>query len=146
MPRPVGYGRPGTPVFPPDWQATHGVVLETTLDCTVEIGPPTGGAPAWNPVTEQSEATPGTPVYTGPASIAVVSDTDRTVDAVDDMVPTREYFIALPVDTAGIDADEHTIRVTDCPDPMLTGQSLAITGIVRGGRRFSRILRATLND
>lgn len=141
--RPVGYGRPGTRVFPADWQATHAPVVEDTFDSFVQIGPATGGPAAWNETSGQSESTAGAPVYSGPASIGLISDTSRLIDAAGEQVPVRRYEISLPVDTAGVD-DDHVVHVVACPDQMLAGQVLTDLAIERGDRRFARALQATL--
>lgn len=141
--RPVGYGRPGTEVIPTGWQATHAPVITGTLDCTITIGP-AGTAAAWNPDTEQTETAGAAPVYSGPAAIAVITDTAKVVDAVDEQTPVRRYEITLPVATAGIEAG-HLVTVDASSDLMLTDATLTVATAERGGRRFSRVLQATLN-
>lgn len=144
--RPVGYGRPGTEVFPDDWQDDHAAVFAGTLECTVTIGPTTAGAGTFQDADGQTHTTAGTAIYTGPASISVVTDTSRVVQTAEDRVPLRRYDVRLPVDTAGIDPEAHSVRVTASPDAMLTGRTLSIESVQRGGRRFTRSLITTLND
>lgn len=144
--RPVGYGRPGTKVFPDGWAENAAHVFEGTLECQITIGPLTGGAPTWNPDTKQTESSAGTPIYDGAASISVITDTSRITIAAEDEVPVRRYAITLPADTAGIDPEGHVVKVTASPDAMLTGATFAIESITRGGRRFTRELVTTLND
>lgn len=142
--RPVGYGRPGTAVVPADWQAIGAAVMAETFDCTVRIGAP-GGEPAWNDATGQTETPMSDPVYDGPAAITAAANSTATVDVADDQIPLVRYLVELPVDAAGI-TDEHFVQVTASPDPMLTGARLDINAVVRGDRRFTRLLLCGLQD
>lgn len=142
--RPVGYGRPGTEVIPAGWVGIGAAVFGDTFDCTVRIGA-AGGEPVWNPDTEQTETPMATPVYEGPASISAAANSTATVDVADDLIPLVRYLVELPVDTAGI-SDEHFVEVVACPDAMLTGRRLDINAVVRGGRRFTRLLLCGLQD
>lgn len=142
--RPVGYGRPGTPVIPAAWQAIGATVFADTFDCTVKVGP-AGGAPAWNEATGQTETPMANPIYDGPASISVAANSTATVDVADDQIPLVRYLVELPVDTAAI-TDEHFVLVVASPDPMLTGRRLDINAVVRGSRRFTRLLLCGLPD
>ena len=135
-------GRPGTPVFPVGWEAAHAVVSEKSFDCTVSIGPATGGPMVWNPVTEQDESTAGTAVYAGPAEILVVTDTAKVMDEAADATPVRRYQVKIRAAASSV-TTEHVIRVTTSSDSMLVGKTLTIDAIERG-RRFSRVLQATL--
>lgn len=141
--RPVGNGRPGTQVIPDGWEATHAAVIATTFDCTITIGT-LGGKPAWNDETEQMETPLSDPVYSGPASLAPVTDTARLLDVVGDQVPVGRYEVTLAHDAAGI-TDKHVVHVVTSPDPLLAGRTLTDIATARG-RRFSRVLQATLAD
>lgn len=142
MPRPVGYGRPGTPVFPAGWQTNAARVVEGTLDCTVEIRP-TGTVTAWNPVRRVTETVPAPPSYTGPAAVTPVSIDDGDQPTVaEDVVPVRRYEIALEHDASAVAVD-HVVKVTASPnEPMLDGRRLKVTSVELGSRRFSRVIQA----
>lgn len=135
-------------VFHPDW-ATHaaGVIDQAVTSCTVTVGPQTdpNAAPVYNPATGYSEVPAGTPVYTGPASIMVVSATDRRQTVAEDEVASLLYEVTLTARAAGVSTD-HVVHVTESEDPDLVGRTLAVSEIERGGRRFSRVLLATLTD
>lgn len=138
-------GRPGTAVFPPDWQADHAPIIGDTLECTVQIGQP-GGAPEWNAERGQTETPVVEPVYEGPASFAPLSTSDGAkIDVVDEAARLRSYEITLPVRTAGI-APGHVVRVSESADTGLSGRTLTVDTVEYADRRFSRILYATLAE
>lgn len=138
-------GRPGTPVFPPDWQKDHALVIDKVLDCKIQIGP-AGTQPVFDPGSGTTKTRPVDPVYDGDAALAPVSSSDgRRVDAADQVVLVRSYEITLPVDVAGL-RKSHRVLIVESPDAMLTGQLLTVDSIERGDRRFSRVLYATLKE
>jgi hypothetical protein len=139
-----GSGR--SEVIPASWGQDHAPVIDKTLLAMVVVRPVTGGPPVWNNTTKQTEATLGTPVYTGAARItAITSPPGGPADAVDEQVETRIYEIALTrsVDTA---VPGLVVDVVSDSDSMLTGARLHIDHTDRGSNRFSRILYATLGD
>jgi hypothetical protein len=134
-------------VIPADWQTHHSTVVdEATEDvaCTVTIGPPDGGVPAYDATNGYTVST-GTPVYTGPAGIMPVSSKERLLVVAEEQIATLLYRVTLLADAEGVTVD-HVVRVTSCDDPDLIGKTLTVGTIERGSRRFSRILLATLND
>lgn len=141
----TGSGRSTTTVIPEDWQDHHAGAIAQTFSATITIGNPEDAAQDFDDTTGQTRVTPAAAIYSGPAAIAVVTDTDRLVDAADEQASTRRYEISLPVDVAGI-LPNHVVHVDDSPDEMLTGRDLAIDAAQLGDRRFSRVLHATLND
>lgn len=144
MTRPTrSYGRPGTPVIPETWQADHAAVIGETFPDTITIGAP-GTAPAFNETTGQTETTPATAAYDGPARVTAVSFAPQPVGQADEQVPVRVYEIALPWAVAGI-TTSHVAKVTASQDTQLQGQTLQISQIERDSNRFSRILLATLD-
>lgn len=152
MPRPQrAYGRPGTQVIPPDWETSHAQVMTGTFPDLVSLRAP-GGTPAWNPGNHRTEVTANTPFATRvPARIhAIGADAQNT--AADDVVRVAGYDVWLPLDGDGVDAivvdgeQDTLIDVTSSQDPMLTGKTLQVTGVIRGTSRFERHLLATLND
>lgn len=148
MPRRSSFGR-GGPVIPAGWTATAASVLGDTIarsGCTVTIGP-AGGAPGWNAANKVTETAPIPPVYNGPATITVVSDSSRRLDAVDENPRTRMYEVRLPLaqdDTTELIEIGHQVTVVTDPDPQLAGARLRVESIERDTRRFSRILYAVL--
>lgn len=154
MPRPSSHGR-RTPVIPAGWADAAAPTIGDTIalsGCTVKIGP-AGGAPAWNPTAKQTETPVVPPVYDGPATVTVISDSDREAQVVDQDTHTRLYEVRLPLDHAG-DPDPvatpveigHVITVTANPDPQLVDARMVVQQIERDTRRFSRLLYAVLTD
>lgn len=147
MPRPThAQGRPGTQVFPPDWQGTAAAVVATTLDCAVKVGA-AGATPVWVPERNQTETQIVAPVYAGPASITPASESgEQQTTAAQDVVPNREYEVKLLHAAAGVEVG-HFVTVDICPDdPMLVGRRLRVTGVKKGSRRFSRVLHTVDAD
>lgn len=144
MPRPVGYGRPGTKVIPDDWQTTQGAVVDSTHDCTVTVGP-TGIQRRWNPETSQSETVPVDPVYAGAATVTPVIETTGQPILAQDEVPTRRYEVKLTQAAAGVEVG-HVVRISVSPDPDLVGTVLTVTSVEAASRRFSRVLQAVLTN
>lgn len=147
MTRPTqAQGRPGTVVVPPEWAASHAVVVDKTHASTVSIGT-AGGPPAWNSTTKQTETAAAPPVYAGRASIMAVSNKDHLEQVVDDPTVSRIYEVTLPYAASALVAVGHVVTVASTdPDPALAGSALRVTAIERGSRRFSRVLLAVLLD
>lgn len=152
MPRPLHYGRPGSQVIPTTWQQQVAPVVTNTLGSVVTISPATGGAPAWNEATGQTETPPPTAVYgpaiaphAGIASLVVVSDTERELDVADELATSRLYEVTLPWDApVEVGTVGYVVTVVTDPDPGLVGRRLNVAAAEYDSRRFSRILRATL--
>lgn len=148
MPRPrQAQGRPGTVVIPDGWSEAHAHVIDRTLASTIKIGL-ASTEPVWNDGRGQSETVVVDPVFDGPASLMVVSDTARALTVVEEPIKSRVYDITLSLAQAGADlvAVGHQVSVTACDDAGLEGKSLRVAAIERGTRRFSRVLLATLLD
>lgn len=143
MPRPVGYGRPNTSVFPARWAADAAAVLDDTYESVVKVGLP--GEPVWSEEQGRSVVTVPDPVYDGPATITPISDSDDAPMVGGDQVPTVRYEVKVPAPTVGLTPD-HWISVTSSADPGLVGRILHVDSVEHGDRRFSRILYATLTD
>ena len=147
MPRPVGYGRPGTPVFPPAWAETLAKVETTTYESMIIIAP-TAASPTWDPVLRQTVTTAPDAAYDGPASLR-----PPTRDGLDpaaqniaeQIVRVNELEVCLPMFTGGIE-DGMTVTVVISPDETLTGRTATVTYVERGDRRLTRVLGATLNS
>lgn len=144
MPRPVGYGRPGTKVIPDGWEAAHARVVEDTFDCTVTVGP-AGVTPAWNEERKQTETTAAAAVYAGPASITPVEqDTGGQTVTAEDVIPMSVYQVKLLHAADGVEVG-HIVTVTEAPDSMLVDR-LKVVAVEKSSRRFSRILQAVDAD
>lgn len=146
MPRPVGHGRPGTPVFPDCWAETVADVVDRTHDSIVVIGP-AGGTRAWSDTDRQSVTAAAAPAYDGPATLRPASESDGATDrvAAEEPVTVAVYEVALPHPTTGIKAG-HVVRVTSSPDAALVGRTLTVEHVEGGDRHGTRLVRATLND
>lgn len=146
MPRPVGYGRPGTRVFPAGWDTVAGRVLDDTFDSTVQIGP-AGGTRTWSDADRQTVTAPAAAVYSGAASVRPASDNDSDAERVvgEDAVTVARYQVTLPRPTSGIAAG-HLVTVAASPDVGLVNRTLTVVGVEYGDRRFTRIVYATLNS
>ena len=145
MPRPVGYGRPGTKVIPDGWQESNARVVEGTFDCTVQVGPP-GVTPAWNESAKATLSSAAAAAYDGPASITPVAldDGGQTTDA-EDVVSLRGYEVALLHAAAAVEVG-HVVTIAAAPDSMLIGRRLKVTAVEMASRRFSRVLTAVDAD
>lgn len=146
MPRAVGYGRPGTNVFPDGWADAAAGVLNKTHESTVQIGPP-GSTPAWDEASRRTLAATVPPAYDGVASIRPASDSDGAAEPVvaHDQVTVTRYQVGLPQPTDGIVVG-HVVTVATSPDAALVGRTLTVVAVEYGDRRFTRLLYATLND
>lgn len=141
--RPVGYGRPNTPVIPEDWQATHAAVIDDTLDCLVTIGP-AGTRRVWNEGAGQTDSQPAPLVYDGVASVTPLDSDTLQPTVAADVVPVRRYEVKL-THPAQVQVG-HVVNVVASPDVDLVSKRLTVTGIERASRRFSRVLHAVLTD
>lgn len=146
MPRPVGFGRPGTRVIPAGWQQNQARVVAGTFDCKVSISPP-GATRQWveDDQGKRTQTLPAAPVYVGAASVTPMSsDDDQHTDVAQDVVPTRVYEVK--VDRCENDVEVgHVVTVSEAPDASLLGR-LTVTGVEMGSRRFSRVLTAVRAD
>lgn len=146
MPRPVGYGRPGTRVFPAGWAEAAAGVLSRTHESVVKIGTP-GSAPTWDEASRRTVAANADPSYNGPASIRPAGDNDSASEPVvgEEQVTVARYQVGIPQPTTGIEVG-HVVSVTASPDAALVGRDLTVVAVEYGDRRFTRLLYATLND
>lgn len=137
-------GRPGTAVVPDGWAAAGGAVVDQSHPSSVSIGQ-AGGAAAYNPTTNQTEAAAVAPVYVGRATLMLLQTRgDQSETVVDDPTAARKYDVTLTyAASAGVQVG-HVITVAADPDPMLVGRTLRVEAIERGSRRFSRVLLAIL--
>lgn len=138
----LGSGR--SKPIPDDWGTAHAGVIAATLPAMVKVRPAVAGAPAFNPLSGQTEASAGFPVYTGAARItAVTSPPGGPTEMVDEQIQTRVYEVVLAY-AVEVAAPGLVVDVTSDPDPMLVGARLLIDDVDRGSNRFSRVLLATL--
>ena len=146
MPRPVGYGRPGTKVFPDGWADAAAGVLNRTHESTVTIGP-RGATRAWSDADGQTNTAPAAPAYDGVASVRPASESDGSTQPVvgEEQVAVARYQVGLHQPTGGIQVG-HVVHVVTSPDAALVGRDLTVVEVEYGDRRFTRHLYATLND
>lgn len=150
MTRPLHPGRPDSRVLPADWQQQVSPTVSRAIadsGCAVTIRTPAGGT-VWSNDANRTVTTAGTTVYTGPATITVMSDTDRKIDVADELVATRLYVLQLPLDAEGSDAIAvyQVVTVDADPDPELVGKTLTVQSIEWSSRRLSRVLYAVLDN
>lgn len=147
MTRPLHPGRPGTRILPADWQAQVAPVVSRVIDesgVTVTIRSTTTGTGShWDNELGRTVTTGSGPVYTGAATLSMV--TDAQVIAAEDAVDVHTYLIQLPVATAGVRRGQQVTVDTD-PDGELAGRTLTVVTVEHDTRRLSRSLYATLDD
>ncbi|UUW88464.1 DUF6093 family protein [Pimelobacter simplex] len=146
MPRPVGYGRPGTPVFPDGWATAAAGVLDDTHESAVTIAAP-GATHGWSESDGQTVTTPASPSYDGPATIRPASEAEGSSEPVagEEQVTVTRYQVGLPQPTGGITVGQ-VVHVVSSPDAAVVGRDLTVVDIEHGDRRFTRYLYATLNS
>lgn len=147
MPRPVGYGRPDTPVFPPTWSETLAAVETRSYESTVIIGPAAQSA-GWDATSRQTVSAAATPAYDGVASIRPPTRDDLAPaqrNVAEDLVRVYDLEVCLPQPTAGIE-EGMVCTITASPDGTLIGRSGQVAFVERGDRRFTRLLGITLNS
>jgi hypothetical protein len=146
MARPVGYGRPGTHVFPLAWSETNAAVETTTYESMIIIAPAATG-PQWDPALHQTRTTAPAAAYDGPASLRPPTRDGLDLaqqNVAEDLVRNFELEVCLPMPTDGI-AEHMTITIVSSPDDTLAGRTATVTYVEHGDRRFTRLLGATLN-
>lgn len=147
MPRPVGYGRPGTKVIPDGWAASQAKVIANTLNCSVTIVPP-GTARRFNSDKDQTETAPALALYAGPASVTPIVESSEHPTLADDQVPARRYQVELEHCTSGLAAALEAgliVTIGTSPDPELPkGSRLRVTAVEVASRHFGRILQAVI--
>lgn len=150
MTRPLHPGRPNSRVLPADWQDQVSPVVSRAIadsGCTVTIRTPAGSS-AWSDDAKRTVTTAGTTVYTGPATVTVMADTDRKVDVVDEEVATRLYVVQLPLDAPGNEAvaNGQIITIDQNTDAALDSKTLVVQSVEWSSRLLSRVLYAVLDN
>jgi len=129
-----------------NWQAEAALSRTneiTTAGTTIIVTKPP--VSTFNRTSKRTVTVPGDTVYTGPAYISLMTNADKEAFAEDQLVNSRVYVIALPVDTTGIELG-HQVRVNTSPDVELVGQLLVVQSAEHGTRRLSRTFYATTSD
>lgn len=149
MPRPTrSHGRPGTPVVPAGWAASHRPVLAGTRhgglvvrrDATTQD---------WDAAEQQNETVPVAPHFTGTCRVQLLGQQPRDRVVVGDTETTADYLITTEVTDAAANAqpaEQQLATVTGTGDPLLDGQTLRIVAVGRGTELFERYLFCTLDD
>lgn len=146
MPRPTrAQGRPGTRIFPKDFEASHGVVVGKAATATVLIFPPPAGTGAtMNADFTYATPDPATAIYgsqdSGPnARIQVLGAQESAALAVDQEVVTVGYLVVIDRN-ADIPLDA-VVQITASSDTTLLGdRRLVVRKIARGSVRWERDL------
>lgn len=138
-------GRPGTPVIPANWAASHQPVAEkaqTAAAC--ELREP-GTVQTWNPVTDQMDTAPHAAYYTGGCAVVPLTNDARIAVQAEDPETVTGYLVTVPA-VVGLVLDGHLVKITSSDDTALTGRVLTVKDVVRGSHRFERDLICTLTD
>lgn len=130
-------------VIPATWSDDHAGILTDTYEATITIRNPQADTRTFNDSTGVTDTVASATAYTGPASLVLVSD-PQLLQVVDQPDYTTLFQVLLPEPTTGI-GDGYVVHVNDSPDPMLDGKDLTIHGVLRGDRRFARVLNAVLS-
>lgn len=122
-------------------------------DCRVTLRQPGNVGTRFDDALGHSVPTPHAPFAVDvPANIVGLTETSGgraggATDVVDDQVRVLGYLVTIPRSIAAAGLDEGVlVNVTSCPDPMLEGQTMTVTDIVRGARLFERALLCDLNS
>lgn len=145
MPRPVGYGRPGTKVIPDDWAANHGVIVDSTHSGTVALREPGGTPGGWDEEAQQTGTVPHAAYATIPCQVHALAGESRVVLTADDVEIVADYLLTVSRSVDGA-LEGHLALVTDTGDAALDGKTLEIVRVARGTDRFQRDLYCTLTD
>lgn len=149
MPRPArSHGRPGTPVVPATWAASHRPVLAGTRHGSLAVRRD-ATTQEWSEADQQMVTVPVAPHFTGTCRVQALSQqaTDRDVAA--DTETVADYLITTDVTDSAADAqpaEQQLATVTDTGDPLLEGRTLRIVQVGRGTELFERYLFCTLDD
>lgn len=142
MPRPTrGYGRPGTPVIPADWEQSHAPVARKTFTAAIKIyGPPTAGTAAVNTDLTYEPPAAATVLYEGPARIQVLNAQQSATEVGQQSQTTAGYLVAIDRETTGIPVGA-AVQIVTSNDPDLAGAvRLYVAHGDRGSLRFERDL------
>lgn len=149
MPRPTrSQGRPGTPVVPADWAASHRPVLAGTRTGILAVRRD-ATTQTWDAGSEQMVTVPVDPHFTGTCRVQALGNQARDRVLVDDLETVADYLITTEVTAADVDAqplEQQLATVTATGDPLLDDRSLRIVQVVRGTELFERYLFCTLDD
>lgn len=149
MPRPTrAHGRPGTPVVPDAWAASHRPVLAGTRRGTLAVRRD-ATTQTWDNELEQNVTVPVDPHFIGTCRVQALGNQARDRVIAGDPETVADYLIATEVTDAAPDAqplEQQLATVTDTGDPLLDGQTLRIVQVVRGTELFERYLFCTLDD
>lgn len=149
MPRPTrSHGRPGTPVVPTSWAASHRPVLAGTRHATLAVRRD-ATTQDWDDDLEQNVTVPVAAHFTGTCRVQALSQQATDRDAAADTETTADYLLTTDVTAAPAadqPAEQQLATVTDTGDPLLEGRTLRIVQVVRGTELFERYLFCTLDD
>lgn len=130
-------------VIPLDWSGNHAGILTDTYESSITIVNPQASSSTFNSSTGVTDTVAGTALYTGLASLVLVSD-PQLIQVVEQAAPTTLFQVLLPYEVATV-LTGYIVHVVDSPDPLLDGKDLNIVGTFRGDRRFARVFNAVLD-
>lgn len=142
MPRPTrAQGRPGTRIFPADFEQSHAAVVQRAATAVVDIfAPPVAGQPVMGSDFTYSDTAPADPLHTAqPARIQVLNGQETSHLVADQDHVTVGYLVVVPL---ALDVPLNAVvRVTACADPTLvTARRLVVRKIARGSVQWERDL------
>lgn len=113
------------------------------MTATVRITVPPAKAPAYNPTTGLTADPEPDVIYEGLARIQVKTSLDKTANAADQAVTSRDYLVSVPQTTTDIPVGARPARlqVTGClGDSGLVGRVLTVIDVAFGSESWQRDL------
>lgn len=136
-------GRPGTKVFPADWEISHAIVVGKTYTAHVKIYEHNtdGNAPVLNADFTYASGAPATVLYDAMARIQALGNSmDAQVLTADQAASTAGYLIVIDREAADIPVGS-IVQVTESTDPTLdTARRMVVRKVARGSLRWERDL------
>lgn len=138
-------GRPGTPVIPATWAASHRPVVDRTMNGTAALRHP-GTTQTWDDELEQNVEAPLDPFATVSCRVQALATQARPVVTAGDREVVAQYLVVVPASTGTSELLElDLVTLTDTGDPLLDGRTLTVAQVVYGTERFERDLFCTLD-
>ncbi|GAW54742.1 DUF6093 family protein [Nocardioides sp. PD653] len=136
-------GRPGTPVVPVDWAASHRPVAEATMLGTCSLRHP-GTTEDWSDELEQMVEVPLAPYAADtPCRVQALATQARPVVTAGDREVVAQYLVTVPAHLFPYELD--LVTVTGSGDALLDDQTLLVVQVVRGTERFERDMFCSLD-
>lgn len=148
MPRPVGYGRPGTRVIPEQWAATHERIAAGTHNCAMTLRRPaadqTGDHGGFDWDTGRTDPVQGA-AYATNVHITITAEDQRDAEATvgEEQVTVPLYRIGLSNHLPCREGDIGEVLASP-DDPLLVGRLFRVEQVLLGEHRFERDLLCVL--